>query len=252
MFSTNNWTPHAISAPANVLILSDLHIPFADRTAVRAVFGWARKRKISHIILNGDIADFYAVSRWETDPEKRNFAEEISAIRTFLAGLRHTFPKAKIVYKLGNHEERYERFLRQKAPELLGCDVFSLGNVLRLERLGIQTVSDKRPIRLGRLLTVIHGHEYSFQISNPVNPARGYFLRSKSHVLGAHFHQTSQHSERTIDQKVIAAWSTGCLCDLHPEYRPLNNWNHGFAFVEVTKSGGFQVHNFTIIDGKIL
>jgi hypothetical protein len=216
------------------------------------MFRFAQARRISHVLLNGDIADFYAVSRWETDPLKRDFAGELAAVRNFLQVCRKSFPNAKLIFKHGNHEERFERFLRVKAPELLGVEDFRLSALLRLSESNIFEVRDKRPLRLGRLLTVVHGHEYAFAISNPVNPARGFFLRAKSHVIGGHFHQTSQHSERTIDQKVIGAWSTGCLCDLHPEYRPLNNWNNGFAIVEVTQSGGFQVNNYAIIDGKVL
>ena len=49
----------------------------------------------------------------------------------------------------------------------------------------------------------------------------------------------------------MSTWSTGCLCDLHPDYRPLNNWNHGFAIVEVAKDGTFQVQNKTVINGTI-
>lgn len=234
------------------MVCSDLHIPYHDTFAIKTMFRFVRDRRISHVLLNGDVADFYAVSRWETDPLKRNFGRELEAIRNFLHVCRKTFPNAKLIYKHGNHEERLERFMRAKAPELLGVPDFTLGRLLRLRDMSIHGVMDKRPIRLGRLLTIIHGHEYQFAISNPVNPARGFFLRGKSYTLGGHFHQTSQHSERTIDQKVIGAWSTGCLCDLHPEYRPLNNWNHGFAIVEVTKSGGFQVNNYAIIDGKVL
>ena len=47
------------------------------------------------------------------------------------------------------------------------------------------------------------------------------------------------HSETT-------AWSTGCLCNLRPEYAKFNRWNHGFAFVDIDKSGEFEVHNYKI------
>ena len=49
----------------------------------------------------------------------------------------------------------------------------------------------------------------------------------------------------------MACWSTGCLCDLHPRYMPLNKWNHGFAIVDLDTAGGFSVRNFRIIDGKV-
>jgi predicted phosphodiesterase len=246
-----SWRIHTIHGPARVLIISDIHIPYADTHALDTLFRFTEKEKITHVLLNGDIADFYAISRWETNPLVRNFPYEVSLTRDFLRTIRRIYRKAQILYKLGNHEERYETFLRRQAPDFCGLKTFDFSNLLEVDKLQIRCIRGI-PIKLGRMLNVVHGHEYRFQISNPVNPARGLFLRAKSHIIGGHFHQSSQHSERTIDGKVIAAWSVGCLCDLHPEYRPLNNWNHGFAIVEVTASGGFQVHNYTIIDGKVL
>lgn len=243
------WEPFEIIGPQKALILSDVHIPFHDAEALSVALEHGESRKPTLILLNGDIADHYSLSRWETDPRQRDFPGEIRMVKFFLAGLRKRFPKARIILKLGNHEERWERYLRLKAPELLGVPEFEWGEVFGLNTHGVELVKDKRPIRLGSL-NVIHGHEYVFSISNPVNPARGMYLRAKNHVLGGHFHQSSAHSEKSLEQKVISAWSTGCLCDLHPSYRPLNPWNHGAAFVTVEKDGAFQVDNFRIIDGK--
>ncbi len=139
--------------------------------------------------------------------------------------------------------------MRVKAPELLGVPDFEIKALLNL-RDG-ELVKDKRPIRLGDL-NVLHGHEYKYAISNPVNPARGMFLKAKAYVICGHFHQTSSHSARTVEQQNLGAWSTGCLCDIHPDYSPMNDWNHGFAFVEVFANGKFKVENkFISPDGKV-
>lgn len=244
------WEAVRIDGPHKALVLSDVHIPFHDRDALELALQYGADRKATLILLNGDIVDHYALSRWETNPKLRDFPAEVRATIKFLSGLRKAFPKARIVYKHGNHEERYERYLRLKAPELLGVDAFEWSEIYSLADHDIELVSQKRPILLGDL-NVIHGHEYVFQISNPVNPARGMYLRAKAHVLGGHFHQTSQHSEKSIEQKVFSAWSTSALCDLHPEYRPLNPWNHGFAFVEIDKDGAFRVENLRIVAGKV-
>jgi predicted phosphodiesterase len=233
-----------------VLVLADIHLPYHDRDALLLALKYGLDRKADTILLNGDTADFFAVSHWERDPRKRDLPGEIAAVRTFLEALREGFPKARIIFKLGNHEERWERYLFAKAPEVVGLDIFELGKILEFDDLGIEEVRDMRPIRLGKL-NVIHGHEYRFALSNPVNPARGFYLRAKTHVLGAHLHQSSQHTEKSLEGLVIGTWSTGCLCGLHPDYRPLNNWSHGFAFVEVVKDGGFHVANPRIIGGNI-
>jgi hypothetical protein len=46
-------------------------------------------------------------------------------------------------------------------------------------------------------------------------------------------------------------WSTGCLCDLRPEYARINKFNHGFASVQVYGDGQFDVHNFRIANGRV-
>lgn len=245
----SGWGAVQFGGPLRALILADVHIPYHDSTATAAALDYGKERQADFVLLNGDIADCYAQSFWETDPRERDFPAEIEAVKQFLGTVRSMFPKARIVYKLGNHEERHIRYLMRKAPELLGVADFEFESVFGLKPLGIQLIGGMRPIRLGKL-NVIHGHEYRFSISNPVNPARGFFLRAKTHCLGGHLHQSSQHSEKNLEQKVVSTWSTGCLCDLHPEYRPLNGWNHGFAFVEVDTDGVFNVQNLKIIDGK--
>lgn len=236
----DNWGPILFTGPFRALILQDLHIPYHNKKALMAAIEYGKARDANLILLNGDIVDFFAISFWEKDPRKRDLAGEIKTVRAFISSLRETFPKADIVYKLGNHEERWERYFFVKAPELLDIPEFDIESILSLR--SNELIRNREPIALGDL-NVIHGHEYRFAISNPVNPARGLFLRAKAMALCGHFHQSSYHSEKTVEEKNLATWSTGCLCDLHPDYRPMNNWNHGFAFVNVYTSGKFEVEN---------
>jgi len=246
----DDWNAVEIGGDMTALILSDIHIPYYHKSSLLAALEMGRKRECDLILLNGDIADHYAVSHWDTDPRRRKFADEVDAMRDFLETLRDNFPAARIIYKLGNHEERYERYMRGKCAELLGVDKFDFAEIYELGKQGVEVVRDMKPIRLGKLF-VIHGHEYRFPIANPVNPARGLFLRAKTLALCGHFHQTSQHSERNLEQSVVSTWSTGCLSNLHPEYRPLNNWNHGNAIVSAASNGDFEIENYRIIRGNV-
>lgn len=50
----------------------------------------------------------------------------------------------------------------------------------------------------------------------------------------------------------VFCWSTGCLCDLRPEYARINKWNHGFAAVTVHDDGSFDVSNQRVTaDGRV-
>lgn len=231
-------------------IISDIHIPYQHNESLTVALDECKKANVTHLYLNGDIMDCYEISVHEKDPNQRRFKYEIEAVRSFLKVLRERFPKAKIFYKEGNHEARYVRFLRRKAPELLGFEVIKMQNLLGLKELDIEFVKDSRIAHAGRL-TIIHGHEFGKNVFNPVNPARGFFLRSKTNVIGGHHHQVSSHSENTLKGEQLVAYSTGHLADPHPEYMPINNWSHGFAIVRFKQNGNFAVNNYKIIDGEI-
>jgi predicted phosphodiesterase len=121
-----------------------------------------------------------------------------------------------------------------RLEEWLGCD-----------DLGIEIVEDQRPIMLGKL-PVLHGHELPKGLTNPVNMARGAYLRTAHTILVGHGHRTSGHSEPDLWREEVFCWSTGCLCDMRPEYARINKWNHGFAFVEIAKDKSFDVSNLRI------
>jgi len=242
------WAPVIVSGPLRVLILSDVHIPYHQRDALILALETGRRAEVNMVLLNGDVVDFQSVSFWNKDPNTRDIVPEIKTACAFLDAVRTAMPKVRILYKEGNHEERLWSYLTTKAPELFNLDMLQVKSLLKLR--DHEHVGDMRPIRLGDL-NVIHGHEYGQGITNPVNPARGLFLRAKAYALCAHYHQSSYHSETTIADAGMAAWSTGCLCKLHPRYRPLNKWGHGFAIVEVDSRGKFEVHNHTIKSGKV-
>jgi predicted phosphodiesterase len=244
------WTPHDLGVVGRVGILSDIHVPYHDETALTAAVAQLKAERIDALVLNGDICDFYAISRWTKRPAERNFRGELEQVRQLLGWLRQTFAKIPIVMKTGNHEERWQHWLWQHAPEICDEPEMCLVAWLHLERHGIELVEDQRPIMAGKL-PIMHGHEKGKGISAPVNQARGAFLRLHHTVLEGHGHRTSGHCEPDMWGSEVFCWSTGCLCDLRPEYARLNKWNHGFAMATVHAGGDFDVENFRISAGKV-
>lgn len=234
-----------------VAIISDLHIPYFSMEALTACLDWIKKKGPDCILINGDLIDFYMASRFQPDPRMRNIAQELADTNQFLDVLKREFPKAKIIYKLGNHCVRLEKYLVVNAPILLDIPEFQLKNLLNLAERGIDFVDDLRLMHLGKL-TIGHGHEMKSGFIAPVNVARGLFLRANDCALVGHSHRTSEHASNTIRGKIISTWSTGCLCELSPAYNPVTQWNHGFAYVEQDLStGNFHVQNLKIIKGKV-
>ena len=245
------FEPYVFKGHKRVLILSDIHVPYHNIPSITAALQYAKKSKPDALLLNGDTIDCHRLSRYTKDPKKRNFKLELDIFKA----LFEVFEKelaCKIYFKIGNHEERYENFLYEKASELVGIEEFEFSNILKARARGIEIIGDKRPMKLNGLWG-IHGHEYVGGISAPVNPARGLFLRSKVSSFQGHNHQTSEHTEPTLTGKMVTTWSLGCLSELHPQYMPLNKWNHGFAEVDLDENGeDFEFRNKRIFKGKIV
>ena len=245
------WTPFVIpKVYKNALILSDIHVPYHDRDALFSAVHYGVENGVDCVILNGDVMDFYQLSRFDKDPRRRGFEEEVRLGREFIAWMRKMF-KCPIYYKLGNHEERYEAYLRKKAPELLEVPEWQMSVLLKCGENQIEVIDNKRIIKFAKL-NILHGHEFQSGFASPVNPARSFLMKTNANVLCGHVHRTSTHREKKIHDKAIQGWTTGCLCELEPEYARINKYNLGFARVERLEEDSVRVHNLLIDDGEVL
>ncbi len=86
------------------------------------------------VVLGGDFIDCYEISSFEKEKSKRSFKSELQLTKQFFSFLRFKFPKARIYAKMGNHEERYERYIRKNASALDGIEDFELGNLLDFDK----------------------------------------------------------------------------------------------------------------------
>jgi len=238
---------------AKIDVLGDLHFPYHSVSSIRATLEEMDRDPPDIIILNGDILDFYKLSRFMKDPRARSAKDEIEMVFEFLDMLQERYPKAKLIWKDGNHDERLDHYIMLAAPEIydMAKHTLSIRTLLKLEERRIDYVTDKRPIYAGHL-TILHGHEYPTPVLGPVNAARGLFLRTKVCALVHHHHQVSEHGEPTVRDKMISTWSVGCLCGLHPAYARFNKWMNGYARVTLRSNGDFNVLNHKIIEGRLL
>ena len=245
------WLPYHLSQDCKrVLCLYDVHVPYHDVRACNVAIQYGLEQKADTIFIGGDFMDCYGLSRFDKDPRKRGFAEELEMTIAFLRKLRELFPKARIYYMIGNHEERYEKLMQSKAPQFIGVPEFQIEVLLRFGEIGIELIDQKRVARLGKL-NLIHGHELPGGAYSPVNPAKGLYNKAKRSTMCGHHHQSSEHTEKDITGDIVTCWSIGSLCALNPDYMPINKWNHGFAFVE-RDGDNFHVHNKRIYNGNLL
>lgn len=143
------------------LVLHDAHVPFQSRKWDNKVFEFIDKDKPSRIILNGDMADFHALSQHRRNPRwEDNFDKEINGLHRWLKRLRESAPKAQIDYIEGNHEARWNSYVQGRAPvlRLIGMDwdkYCGLGDLrIRRSKPGIKVGCGQ-----GQKVAFYHGHE---------------------------------------------------------------------------------------------
>lgn len=235
----------------NILLISDLHIPYHDINAITIALDYGKREKVNTIFINGDLIDNAQISRFERDLKKRSVKQEFDATKQFLVSLRKNFPTAEIFWLKGNHCTRWEKFLMQKVQEIWDDPYFQLEERLRLNEERVKILDDKVLVKSGKL-SITHGHHIFKGVFSPVSPARGAYMRAKQSLIVGHLHRASHHPEINLDGEVVSCWSTGCLCELRPDYNPLvSNSQHGFAHIIVEPSGNYTVKNYQIIKGQI-
>lgn len=111
-----------------VLVGSDPHYaPHVKSTAHRAFLKFCREMDPVVVVMNGDLFDGAAVSRWprigwEARPTVK---QELEAVKQRLSEVEDA-TKCEKVWTLGNHDSRYELRLAQAVPEYEGVMGFTL------------------------------------------------------------------------------------------------------------------------------
>jgi predicted phosphodiesterase len=231
-------------------VLSDIHLPYHDVPAINAAVAHCRSFACDTILLNGDILDFYQGSRFTRIPTKARIARELEIGKQFLGWLRSQFPQSQVVYKIGNHEERWQTYLAERAPDVFEIVSNAWHEVIGAKEFGVQIVGDHTRIYAGKLL-VLHGHELG-KGGGTVAPARSLGLRAMESILTGHYHKTDEHTMRTLEDRIIATRTAGCLCDMTPEYARVNRWDHGFATIEIESGGDYHLQLKRIVQGRVL
>lgn len=232
-----------------MLVLSDIHFPYHDKTALMVALRTGKQQDVDAILLNGDILDFYQLSKFTKDYRKPSVKAELDIFRFFIDQLKQRFPEATIYYKLGNHEVRLDRWIKHNAQMFDG--MLDLEHLINFKEANVIYLKDNIGVKFGKL-NIIHGHEVRAN-GSLVNIARTYYLKTSSNILLGHWHQAQEYVTKTLNGELHGAWATGCLCKLDADYTyGINAWSHGFAIVESTDDkGGFRVKNYKIINGEL-
>lgn len=231
--------------------IADLQVPFHSESAINICFDHLIKQGIDSLFINGDLVDFYGISEYEKDPRLRDFQKEHEDVIETLCYIKQTFPDLPIYYNLdANHEARYEKYMKKKAPELLGLKLFELEDLLRLDDIGIKYIKNVDHIKAGKL-PIIHG-DTTFRRGSGVAPARTLWMRTKVSCIASHVHRSSEYTSKNFYGEMATCWTTGMLMHPNVEYcKHVDEYNQGFAIIHKDRSGDYEVENKRIYLKKV-
>lgn len=232
--------PFEIKNAKNMLVISDLHFQFHAQRAINTALDYRKDADV--IMILGDLFDFTSLSRFRKTPNLNFLLDELNIGKSFLIHLREKFPKARIIFYEGNHDQRFDHYIIDNAPAMFGLSQMTLSNYLGLKNMGIEFIRNGTFMNCGELY-FMHGNEIK---CGGVNASRSMLLKTFDNVLFAHSHKTQISSAKSISGKEFATFLIGCLCGLKPLWNPGNDWNWGFGFVEFYRKE-FEVFNKRIL-----
>lgn len=230
-----------------ILFVPDTHAPYHDKKAFALMLKAARKFKPDVVVVQGDFADFYAVSGHDKDPRRaQNLDYEVGVVKERLRELTALNPERKI-YVCGNHEDRLERYLIQRAPALFGT--VKVPEVLGLRESFWEFVPYKRSLKLGKLNLT---HDTGTAGQNAHRQAMDTFQGS---VTIGHTHRM----EYTVKGRAEGAGQVGAMfgwlgdfdsIDYMHRMQAKRNWVHGFGIGFMEPNGVVHLQPIPIVNGK--
>lgn len=211
------------------LNVGDLHVPYHDPYALELFLKIIAIVKPTSINLNGDLCDFYEVSKFDKDPEEwkrgglQRALDQWFAIATDIR--QEAGPSCKVEFVPGNHELRLYKYLCRHS-ELADLDALKLPNLMRLGELDITYHEHEILVAQGNLV-VKHGDMVR---KESADSAKGELAKERYSIstLTNHTHRLGTTYVRTRNG-VVKGQENGCLCDLNPKYMHFPNWQQGLT-----------------------
>lgn len=243
-----------------IVIFGDEHIPFQNKKAIGLLLEFLKDFQPTHVILIGDLLDFYEISKFRKAPfTATSLREEIEMAHRYLKTIREILPKSKIYLIEGNHERRWRNYLIDNAMALYDLVKLGFTKLLGLKELDITYF----PCREG-LTTFSHnylkiGDFYIGHFDKSLKNAcyTGRMLRDEFgvNIIQGHNHKQGISYRTYLDGTRFGA-EVGCLCSLEPAYLNNPDWTNGFGILYIKKNkSSFQLINMKdnsfIFDGKI-
>lgn len=251
----------------SVALIPDLHAPFHDERALRAVCDLLAVEQPEQVIFLGDVADNSMLSKHRTHRRFGALLNETNdAVVQNFRRVREAVPNAQIVLLPGNHDDRVLYYVQDMAPEFeaLRPGKFSDDEVepqssigfrqlWRLDELGIEVIDEDWKLAQFGITPELSARHGYLTGNNSERKLMEHHGRSQIH---GHDHRGSivyQTKHDPLDIRV--AMSCGTLSEIKPDglgYAPAPDWTPGIGWCQLWDDGLFQLSFLPFIKGKLL
>jgi predicted phosphodiesterase len=210
-----------------VWFVPDVHRPFHDVRAWALMMKAMRAFKPDTICLIGDFGDFYAISSHIRSPKRRNMLKEEFADCNEGLDELDAIGAGRKIYVMGNHEDRMERYMREKAPELDG--LVTIEEQCKLAKRNWEVVKYRDHTRIGKLYVT---HDVGSSGKNAIWAALSTYERS---IVTGHTHRLGYVVEGNAAGVCKVSTAFGWLGDVKQmdymsKAKAMKEWALGFGY----------------------
>lgn len=241
------------------IISSDWHIPYIDDKAFDCHLKYVKKNKPDIYVVNGDMLDFYSLSKFDKDPiRKEQVQDELDLGEKYLKRLNKVLPRSCDKYYLkGNHESRLQKYLWQDGGALSGVRALELDRLLKLDKKGFKFIDashdywkvDSGHLKMGDML-IAHGDSRlnGFSLSKYSGySAKNSMMAMMSSIAMGHGHRLAV-IYHTTPNGILKGIETGSLC----MQSGTSNWQQGFASFNLYRGKTYNHRVHHIEKGKLV
>ena len=206
------------------MIIGDAHYPFQDNKAINIMLKIHQHCRPEEVVLNGDMLDFAELSHFTRDKLKDKPIKE--SIEEACGLIKKLQRYSTVIYHVGNHEARLQKYLLSNAPEvehLLKFDKL-INNELDtpieiVENIGRDTMAKYFDDQL------LVGH-FNKALKNSAYTAKALVEQYKMNIVQGHTHRLGVYYTTGAKETLIGI-EGGCLCQIRPSYVNLPDWQSG-------------------------
>ena len=148
-----------INFQGTAAVINDTHNPYQDQRALHEVELFLLELQPGLLIKNGDMNDFYGLSKFDKNPERKDTLQsDLNSTRAMNTRQRVQMPDARQIHIDGNHEDRLRRYLWSKAPELASLNALNVDKLYGLNDNDIEKVGYEDGLLINGVFMVSHGN----------------------------------------------------------------------------------------------